>query len=146
MGVRGPIGKRDDEKVRRNATGEDGLETQHFSMTDSVKIPKAKFENPEVQGIWTALQISVNVQYFEPTDWAYAIFALTRIDKALTKGEPGAMMMSALDNMLKQLAMTEAERRRLKIEAHRGKVEETTQGASEMYKNVFEMQRQQYTA
>lgn len=146
MGVRGPIGKRDEEKVRRNKTGEDGLETKNFSMEDPVKIPKASFENPEVQGIWNALQISVNVQYFEPTDWAYAIFALTRIDNALQKGEPGAMMMSALDNMLKQLAMTEAERRRLKIEAHRGTIEETTEGASEMYEKIFEAQRQRFTA
>lgn len=146
MGVRGPLGKREDEKVRRNKTGEDGIETKNFSMSDPVVIPKARFENAEVQGIWDALKISVNVQYFEPTDWAYAIYALTRIDNALAKGEPGAMLMSALDGMLKQLAITESERRRLHIEAHRGKVEETTEGASEMYAQIFEMQREQHTA
>jgi hypothetical protein len=146
MGVKGPIPKRDDERVRRNTTGEDGLETKNFSMSDPVKIPDAFFENDEVQGMWAALQISVNVQYFEPTDWAYAIFVLTRIDRGLAKGEPGAMMMSAWDGLLKQLAMTETERRRIKIEAHRGvQAEEETQ-ASDYYEKMFEKQRERFTA
>lgn len=140
MGERGPVGKRDEERIRRNSTSDGGLATQKFSMDEEVRPPKnVSFEDPEVQGIWNALLKSVNVKFFEPTDWAYAVFALRQMDKVL-KGDrlPGAMLLKTLDDMLNKLLLTEGERRRVRIEAQRGTSVEEGATVSQMYRDAFE--------
>ncbi len=138
----GPIPKREEDRVRRNKTGEDGLAVQSFSLEDPVKIPKAEFNNPLVQRIWDAMTISVNVQFYEPTDWAYAELTLTMWDKLLVEGKvPAAMMLASLDSMMTKLLLTEGDRRRLKIEAQRGPtVDADKTNASDFYREQFKKQ------
>jgi len=139
----GPIPKRDDERVRRNKTGEDGLETQSFNMDEKVKIPSKKFIHPTVEGLWKAIKTSVNVMYYEPSDWWYAILTLELWDDILSAGKrPGAMELSALDSMLQRMLITEADRRRVKIEAKRGTTEaEKAHKASDFYRDQFKKQQ-----
>lgn len=142
MAKPGPVGKTDEDRVRRNKTSEDGLVTQTFSLDDAVKIPKGTFVTDVIQDLWNALTISVNVQFYEPTDWAYAKLTLTMWDKVLEAGGiPAAMMLASLDSMATKLLLTEGDRRRLKIEVQRGAVKaETGPSASDFYRDQFEKQ------
>lgn len=142
MGERGPIPKRDEERVRRNAPAEGDIQTSSFNIDEPVKIPSATFIHPTVKGLWNSLKASVNVQYYEPTDWWYAILTLELWDDILSAGKrPGAMELSALDSMLQRMLITEADRRRVKIEAKRGSKESSSgPKASDFYREQMNKQ------
>lgn len=141
----GPLPKRSEERVRRNKTGEDGLELDQYDLDGEVLIPWAVFEHSFVQGLWKSLEESVNVQYYEPTDWQYARLTLHILDQTLMDNKiPGAMMLSALDSMLSKMLITEADRRRLKIEAKRNgpSINGDVVSAADRFKERFEAQRE----
>ena len=128
MGSRGPVGKRSDQKVRRNKTGEDGLETDTIPMIGTVEAPKLDLglrPHPLVQSLWDSLPESGQTRYWEPSDWQYARVAMYALDELLTKSPKGisAMKLTAVDGMLKSLLLTEGERRRVKIEVERNQAE-----------------------
>lgn len=145
MGERGPLPKRPEDRVRRNKTDENGFEFKTFELEGEVKPPvlERRFANKNVQALWEALKISVNRQVFEPVDWAYAKIVLTLWDEVLTKNEiPGAMLLTALDGMMSKLLVSEADRRRLKIEAKRvtPQVDDKAK-SSDFYRQAFEEQQ-----
>jgi hypothetical protein len=145
MGQRGPLPKREDQRVRRNKTGEDGLEVDKFDLEGEVLVPWAVFEHSYVQGLWQSLQESVTKELYEPTDWQYARIALKLLDDALMADKmPGAMLISALDGMLGKMLVTEADRRRLKIEASRSGEKEAGKliDAASTFRDRFERQRE----
>lgn len=128
MGTRGPVGKRSDQKVRRNKTGEDGIATDKIEMVGPVDVPKLDLNfppHPLVQSLWESLPDSGQTRYWEPSDWQYARVALYALDDLLTKSPKGisAMKLTAVDGMLKSLLLTEGERRRVKIEVERNQNE-----------------------
>jgi hypothetical protein len=142
----GPLPKNPEDRIRRNKTGDDGLGDEVFQMEGEVKPPRGvKFEQPVVQAIWDALLISVNRKFYEPTDWAYAVLTLTQWDNVIQEGKaPGAMLLTALDNMSSKLLLTEGDRRRMKIFAKREKQEAKVQvKASDFYRKTFEEQQRQ---
>lgn len=144
MGLTGPLPKNPEDRVRRNKTGEDGLGDEVYELEGEVKPPAGiRFGEEVVQAMWEALKKSVNRQFYEPTDWAYAVLTLTQWDNVLKKGEvPGAMLLSALDGMLSKMLVTEADRRRLRIHARRQKQEtEQKVKASDFYQQAFQEQQ-----
>lgn len=145
MGARGPLPKDPEDRVRRNKTNDDGLSDEIFQMDGEVKPPAGvRFGEDVVQAMWEALKKSVNRKFYEPTDWAYAVLTLTMWDNVLKKGEvPGAMLLTALDNMTGRMLMTEGDRRRLKIFARREKleVEREKTKASDFYERAFQEQQ-----
>jgi hypothetical protein len=138
----GPLPKDPEDRVRRNKTGEDGIPYETYELEGEVKPPSLDlpFATKEVQELWEALKKSVNREFYEPTDWIYAKMTLRMWDSVLTKNEvPGAMLLSALDGMLSKMLVTEADRRRLKIDAKRTKPEKKPQNkASDRYRQLFE--------
>ena len=145
----GPVPKRDEDRIRRNKTSDDGMKTTKYDLDGEVKIPNAYFFNSYVNDIWLAIKESVNVKFFEPTDWAYAKFTLKMIDDQVgqeDKFKPlTANMVMALDAMLSKLMLTEADRRKLRIEANRdGKTTEEGKliNAQAYFQKRFEAQRE----
>lgn len=141
----GPLAKPPEDRQRRNKTGEDGLADEMFHLEGKVNIPEGvSFENPMVQRMWDALQESVNVMFYEPTDWAYAILCLTTWDSVLNDGKvPGAMLLVALDGMMANLLVTEKDRRKLRIHARRDREQRKDEvKASDFYKEQFAAQTQ----
>lgn len=138
----GPLPKDPEERVRRNRTGEDGLDYQSFELEGEVKPPALDlpFATKEIQEMWEAMKKSVLREVYEPTDWIYAKLTLRMWDSVLTKGEvPGAMLLSALDGMLSKMMVTESDRRRLKISAKRTpKADVAKEKASDKYKQLFD--------
>ncbi|BBC43566.1 hypothetical protein PBI_AN9_5 [Mycobacterium phage AN9] len=127
MGTRGPIGKRDEERVRRN-TPENPTET--ISMIGPVEIPELgdiSFDgriHPLVNDMYESIKASAAVKYYEPTDWTSARLALYVLNEELLyardNGKPiGAMKLTAINQMLSALLLTEGDRRRVRLEIER---------------------------
>lgn len=144
LGKPGPIPKDPEQRVRRNKTSEDGLESEQFEMDEEVLVPWAVFEHSFVQGLWESLEKSVNKKFYEPSDWQYARLTLHLWDKVLMDNKvPTAMMIASLDSMLSKMLVTEGDRRRLKIEAKRQKKQDAQLiNAEQLFRERFEKQRE----
>lgn len=80
--------------------------------------------HPLVIELYESIKQSAAVKYYEPTDWQYARLALYTLNEELIaakyQGKPiGAMKLTAINQMLGSLLLTEGERRRARIEVER---------------------------
>lgn len=127
MGTRGPIPKRDAERVRRNITEDSTVTVQ---MNGLVTIPELGDishlgeTHSLVEEIYESIKQSASVKYFEPTDWAYARLTMHTLNAELISakhlGKPiGAMKLTAITTMLSALLLTEGDRRRARLEIER---------------------------
>ncbi|AIW02902.1 minor tail protein [Mycobacterium phage Malec] len=127
MGTRGPIGKRDEERVRRN---KDENPTETVQMIGPVKIPElgdVSYEgetHPLITEMYESIKQSAAVKYYEPTDWQFARLTLYTLNQELIAsrqyGKPmGAMKLTAINQMLSALLLTEGDRRRVRLEIER---------------------------
>lgn len=68
--------------------------------------------------VWDSLQSSGQKVFFQDTDWSYAYLTCTYVDYlAKNPGARGtAMLLATVQQMMTNLMMTEAERRRARIE------------------------------
>jgi len=112
MGARGPAPKREDQRRRRNKT----------EPVDRV-VPDGQVRGPDLSGEhstaavewYEALRRSGQSVFFEPSDWAYAQHIVcTAIDTYVRK--PSAMMLQSINSAMASLLVTEADRRRLRVE------------------------------
>ncbi|UJD20844.1 terminase small subunit [Mycobacterium phage Zimmer] len=126
-GTRGPIGKRDEERVRRNVP-ENPTET--VVVHGAVVIPELgdiSFNgetHPLITDMYDAMKASAAVKYYEPTDWQFARLTLFTLNQELIfardNGKPvGAMKLTAINQMLSALLLTEGDRRRVRLEIER---------------------------
>lgn len=127
----GPIPKREESRVRDTPPGE---EITKIQMEGEVKVPNlAQFPgiltHLITRGFWESMKISGQAKYWEPTDWFTALTALHLLDKQLrpyknkegklVEGQASPTMIAAIWQMLTSVAVTEGERRRLRIEVER---------------------------
>ena len=126
-GTRGPIGKRDEERIRRNIP-ENPTET--VQVIGTVIIPElgdVSYQgetHPLITEMYEAMKESAAVKFFEPTDWQFARLALYTLNQELIAsqhyGKPvGAMKLTAINQMLSALLLTEGDRRRARLEIER---------------------------
>ncbi|WP_078323609.1 phage terminase small subunit [Mycobacteroides salmoniphilum] len=115
----GPIPKRSDEKVRRNV----GDPIDKVEVIGSVKVPELGLDNPHplVEDLYRSMTESAQARFFEPTDWQIARFTLDQINKELNYGVGAipAMKLTAFNQLLASLLVTEGDRRRARIEIER---------------------------
>lgn len=160
----GPIGKRDEERRRRN---KDAVPTTTVDLdtllAGEVEIPLADDEWHDVAKlIWDSLPKSGQSIFMEASDWAAAYLLCESISRDLNEQvvgitESGEVVKSeiplkgaSLSAYLKgfaSLMMTEGDRRRLKIELERKKARDAaasgdgvvvsiTQNRAELFKNA----------
>ena len=133
MGTRGPIGKRDEERVRRNIN-ENPTET--IQVIGPVEIPDLGDvshlgeTHPLIEEMYESIKKSAAVKYYEPTDWHFARLALYTLNQELIaaqhQGKPiGAMKLTAINQMLSALLLTEGDRRRVRLEIERAPADPT---------------------
>ncbi|AFI24916.1 hypothetical protein [Mycobacterium phage SWU1] len=133
MGERGPIRKRDEERVRRN---KDESPTDTIQMPGLVTIPEMGDlshdgrTHPLIIDMYESIKQSAAVKYYEPTDWQMARLALYTLNQELiaaeNNGKPvGAMKLTAINQMLSALLLTEGDRRRVRLEVERAPADPT---------------------
>lgn len=126
IGSRGPIPKRSDERVRRNAP--EGPPVEKVTAIGTVTQPDLGINDPHelVVDMYRSLGESAQARYYEPSDWAYARLAMLTLNQMLTaknkNGEPiaiSAMKLQVVNQMFQSLLMTEGDRRRINLEVER---------------------------
>lgn len=133
MGTRGPIGKRDDERIRRNKP-EDPTAT--ITAIGAVEIPELGDvshlgeTHPLITDMYESIKNSAAVKFYEPTDWQFARLTLYTLNQELiaaqNNGKPvGAMKLTAINQMMSALLLTEGDRRRARVEIERAPAEES---------------------
>ena len=149
MGVRGPIGKRDEERVRRNIPEDPTVTVQMHGLVtipDLGDMSHLGETHPLVVEMYEAMKQSASIKYFEPTDWAFARLTLYTLNQELIaaahNGKPvGAMKLTAINQMLSALLLTEGDRRRARLEIERAPAE-----SSGKVLDVTDMLRQRLAA
>jgi len=122
MGVRGPVPKRSEDRIRRNK--DESGPVEKIAAIGTVDVPPLGLEDPDpmVIDFYESLKNSAQARYYEASDWWLAKFAAKAIDDYL-KNDRGkaksAMMLQTVLSMLSDLLMTEADRRRLRLEIER---------------------------
>jgi hypothetical protein len=122
MGTRGPVPKRSDQRVRRN---QDEGPVETIEAIGPVDIPDLGFPDPHplVWDLYRSLSDSAQSQYYEPSDWQFARFALHFADKLLKSPKPSAQMLASVSQMLTDLLVSEGSRRRVRLEVERNQSE-----------------------
>lgn len=159
MGTRGPVGKRDEERRRRN---KDGVETTTVDIAEltnlEVIIPVADPDWEELTiSYWESFSRSGQAIFYEPSDWMTAYMLMEVLDRWLKPqdirvGEyrPGAQeggeveytfekkivpipgnVLSSILKGLTSLMATEGDRRRLSVELERRKAREAAISGTE---------------
>lgn len=97
-----------------------------------MKVPELGLDDPHplVTDLYQAMQDSAQARFFEPTDWAIARFTLDQINKELNYGVGAipAMKLTAFNQLLASLLVTEGDRRRMRIEIERKPEDQQTGG------------------
>lgn len=117
MGSRGPAPKRSVERRRRNR-----VDVESVVVAGPVEQPELQGEHSDVAvRFWEALGESGQAVFYEPSDWAFAELVVLAIDSFVAK--PSAMMLSSINSMMSSLLVSEADRRRVRVELERGEGE-----------------------
>lgn len=127
MGLRGPIGKRDEERVRRNIPENPTDTVRVIGAVDIPDLGDVSYNgetHPLITEMYESIKQSAAVKYFEPTDWQFARLTLFTLNQELIAskhyGKPvGAMKLTAINQMLSALLLTEGDRRRARLEIER---------------------------
>jgi hypothetical protein len=114
----GPVPKRSTTRRRRN---KESVPTKIGRYTTGIPFEANEDWTPSVQALWNSLGDSPMSQYFEDTDWAFAAVTFDVLSEALTirnntTGQLNATMINSCMVGLSRLGITEADRRRLKVE------------------------------
>ncbi|SHX57027.1 Uncharacterised protein [Mycobacteroides abscessus subsp. abscessus] len=130
-GSRGPIPKRDDERVRRNKPD---VPTEKVSAIGVVPVPDLSIgiEDPDpfVVAFYESIRQSAQSRFYEPSDWFTVILMLRALNEELNavyvKGDMagekrpiGVMKLQVLNQMMSNLLITEGDRRRVRMEIER---------------------------
>jgi hypothetical protein len=80
--------------------------------------------HPLIVEMYESIRQSAAVKYYEPTDWQFARMTLYMLNQELIaaqhNGKPvGAMKLTAINQMLSALLLTEGDRRRARLEIER---------------------------
>jgi len=119
MGTRGPIGKRSDKRHGHRTAAEQARTTKAAAGTRPRPPVADRSWHKIARGMFESLKRSGQAQFFEASDWQTARLAAEMTSRLLTAEKTSAMLLAAVDAMWARLLMTEADRRRLRIELER---------------------------
>lgn len=117
----GPIPKRSEERIRRNKPDFPITKVTAIGRVDK---PELGIEDPHplVVDFWESLWDSAQSRYYEPSDWQFAKLTMHTINSYMRPGANKPMssiMFSAIQSALASLLVTEADRRRARMEIER---------------------------
>lgn len=119
MGTRGPVPQRSDQRRRANKPDMPVVSARGAARP---RVPAASKDwHPIAKRMYLSLKGSGQSAFFEASDWATAQLAAEATSRLLTAEKFSAMLLSAVDAIWSRLLMTEADRRRLRIELERPK-------------------------
>lgn len=139
MGSKGPIPERKAELLGHRSKEELAGDTvSRVRIATKVTVPRADSAwNKIAKRIYDSAKVSGQATWYEPSDWALLYFVCDEISYYLDSGR-SAMKLTAINQMLTTLLLTEGDRRRVNMEIDRGPVEDTAaQAARSFYENML---------
>jgi hypothetical protein len=133
----GPPPKRSDQRRRRNKVNVDRVE-----LDEVVSVPALDIEDahPLAVDFYESLRTSGQARYYEPSDWQRARIMAWSLSQMLNSGRPSAMLLAALQKDMDALLVSEAERRRVRMEIERTAADTSVEDAKvaqmERYRRV----------
>jgi|SRR5699024_2248217 len=133
MGSRGPVRKRDDERVRRNKPE---VETTKVPVIGKVSAPELGLDDPHpiVVDLYESLNDSAQSRFYEPSDWQTARFILHFADQLMKSPKPNGQILSSVMSAFSDLLVTEGSRRRVQLEIERAEAGGVVVDLAEMYR------------
>jgi hypothetical protein len=122
----GPPPKRSELRRRRNK-----VDIDRVQVSAPVEAPDLGIEgaHPLAVDLYESLKDSGQARWYEPSDWARARLLVWSLSKMLDSGRPSAMLLAALQKDMDALLVSEAERRRVRMEIERGPVDDSAEQA-----------------
>lgn len=128
MGARGPVGKRDAEKMGHRTKAEKEHTTK-ASTSGEVKPPPTKGSwHPIAKRWYKSLRDSAQAQFFEPSDWAAAYYVAEAMSLNLEAKRFSSELFKGIWAAMGELLTTEGARRRVRVEVERA--QEQPQGVT----------------
>lgn len=116
MGSRGVIPKRQAERRRRNLEGRADI----VRRDGAVRVPPAPQDlHPIARRWYRSLSSSGQSGFFEPSDWAAALYVAEAMTRNLNAPRFSGPMFTAVWDALESLLTTEQARRRSRLEVQR---------------------------
>lgn len=120
MGARGPAPKRTRERLGHMTKAEKSA-TSTVVKVDRVVIPPCpSAAHPIARRWYNALKKSGQSDYFEPSDWAAALYVVEGITRNLEGTRFSAQLFATVWSAMESLLTTEQARRRARVEVERG--------------------------
>lgn len=124
-GGRGPVPRRSNERRRRNKDGE----AQSVTVAGQVKVPPLpKHIHPIARRWYRSLRESGQSQYFEPSDWADALYVAEAMTRNLEAPRFSSELFGKVQDAMDRLLTTQAARLRARIQVERDMGEAQTEG------------------
>src|SRR5690606_31091150 len=119
MGARGPVGKRDAERMGHRTKAEKAL-LDKVEMSGEVLVPEPNPEWHPVAVEWyTSLAASGQSQFFEPSDWASAYYVAVTMSINLQAGRFSSELFKAVWSAVTDRPASAGCRRRERLETER---------------------------
>ena len=121
----GPPPKRSDQRIRRN---KQEVPIDKIETIGPVLVPDLGMLDPHplVVETYLSLQESAQSRFYESSDWAFAKITLHFTDYLLKSHRPSGQMLSTVHSMLGDLLVSEASRRRVRLEVERSQGSDAT--------------------
>lgn len=119
MGIRGPVPNRENDLARpRSRKGKDEAPVTKGEMR-KVTVPNADPEWHEIaRKLWDSLKTSGQRDFYQNSDWAYAYSICDDLSLYKKSGRRSSQMAQVIYSAMSNLLVTEADRRRIRIELH----------------------------
>lgn len=137
MGATGPVPKRSEERIRRNKPEMEITQIQAPGVVEKpdLGIP---MPHPIIQDFWDSIGDSAQIEYYEPSDWAFLRFTLHFADQQVKAAKPSAQMFQGITSALSDLLVSEGSRRRVRMEIERQKASAQVVDLAEQFKERME--------
>jgi hypothetical protein len=115
----GPVPYRSDELSReRDANRSDKLPIKRGEMRE-VKVPNAPRDwHPIARRFWDALKSSGQADFYQDSDWAFAYTLCDDLSYYKSSTKRSGQMLQTIMSAMERLLVTEADRRRARVELH----------------------------
>lgn len=113
----GPVPNRSEDLARpRERRGGDVVPVTKGVARD-VKIPNASSDwHPIARKLWDSLKTSGQSDYYQNSDWAFAYSLCDDLSYYKKQGKRSGQMLQSIYSAMERLLVTEADRRRVRIE------------------------------
>lgn len=119
MGTRGPVPDRESDLARpRSRKGKEEVPVTKGAMR-KVSVPQADGDwHPIARKLWDSLKTSGQADFYQNSDWAFAYSLCDDLSVYKKSGRRSSQMAQVIYSAMSNLLVTEADRRRIRIELH----------------------------